>query len=99
MDAGRYPSFASMYADYFHEDWRLEDASADDVVERYRRFAPPDQVDHLTDELTALLASNRSEDALRADLGPFTNYDPTEDGQTVQAWIEHLLRLVEGPIE
>ena len=68
MDAGRYPSFAGMYADYFHEDWRLEDASADDVVRRNRRFAPPDEVDHLTDELTGLLASHPSEDALRAEL-------------------------------
>ena len=88
-----------MYADCFHEDWRLDDASADDVVRRYRRVAPPDEVDRLTDELTGLIASHSSEDALRAELSPFTYYDPAEDGQSVEAWIEHLLRLVEGPIE
>jgi len=69
MDAGRSPSFADMYADYFHEDWRLEDPSADDVVRRYRRFAPQTEVDHLAEELTGLLVSHPSEEALRADLG------------------------------
>jgi hypothetical protein len=98
MDAGRFQSFAEMYADYFHEDWRLEDSSADDVVRCYRRFAPPSEVDRLGGELTSLLASHPSEDALKADLGPFTNYDPAEDGLSVRAWMEHLLEIVESPI-
>lgn len=41
-------------------------------------------------------------DALRAGvlgLGPFTNYDPTEDELTVEVWTQHLLRMVESPIE
>jgi len=99
MDAGRYPNFADLYANYFHQDWRLDDASADDVVKRYLRVAPPEEVDRLADELTAVLAAHRSEGVLRADLGPFNNYDPAEDGLTVELWTQHLLELVESPIE
>ena len=65
MDARRYPSFADVYANYFHEDWRHDDVSAVGVVKRYLRVAPPEEV-------------------LMADLGPFTNYDPAEDGLTVE---------------
>jgi hypothetical protein len=98
MDAGRYPSFADLFL-CFHEDWRLDDASADEVVKRYLRVVPPEEVDRLADELRSLLAEHRSEEVLRADLGPFTNYDPAEDGLTVEQWIQHLLKLVESPIE
>ena len=99
MDAGRCPSFAQMYSAYFHEDWRLDDASADEVVKRYLRVTPPEEVGRLANELTGLLASHQSEVLLRAILGPFTTYDPAEDGLTVEAWTQHLLRLVESPIE
>ena len=99
MDAGRYPSFADLYANYFHEDWRLDDASADEVVKRYLRVTPPEEVGRLANELTGVLASQQSEEVLRAVLGPFTTYDPAEDGLTVEAWSRHLLRLVESPIE
>ncbi len=99
MDAGRYPTFADLYANYFHQDWRLGDASADEVVKRYMRVAPPEEVARLADELTSLLALHRSEELLRVDLGPFTNYDPAEDGLTVEAWTQRLLELVESPIE
>jgi hypothetical protein len=99
MGAGRYPSFADLYANYFHEDWRLDDASADEVVKRYLRVTPPEEVGRLANELTGLLASHQSEEVLRAILGPFTTYDPAEDGLTVEAWTQHLLSLVESPIE
>lgn len=99
MDAGRYPSFADLYGSYFHEDWRLDDASADEVVKRYLRVAQPEEVDRLADELTGLLAEHRSEEVLRATLGPFTHYDPAEDGLTVEVWTQHVLKLVESPIE
>ncbi len=98
MDAGRYPSFADLFVG-FHEDWRLDDTSADEVVKRYLRVAPPEEVDRLADELRSLLAERRSEEGLSADLGPFTNYDPAEDGLTVEQWIQHVLKLVESPIE
>jgi hypothetical protein len=35
MDAGRFPQFAHLYSAYFHEDWRLDDPIADDVVRNY----------------------------------------------------------------
>jgi hypothetical protein len=84
MDARRYPSFADVYANYFHEDWRHDDVSAVGVVKRYLRVAPPEEVYRIADELTSLLAAHRPEEVLMADLGPFTNYDPAEDGLTVE---------------
>jgi CdiI immunity protein len=99
MDAGRFPGFADMYSSYFHQDWRLDDSSAADVVKRYRRVQPQDEADHLRDELARLLASHPSEETLRAELGPFINYDPAEDGSSVQAWTERLLDLLDSPVE
>jgi hypothetical protein len=99
MDGDKFPGFAHLYGAYFHQDWRLDDPSADDVVRRYRRGEPQYEVDRLRAELKGLLASHPSDEALRAELGPFTDYDPAEDGLCVQAWTEHLLGLVESPIE
>lgn len=66
MDAGRVPNFAEMYSGYFHEDWRLDDTSADEVVRRYRRVTSQEEVNGLTKELTGLLTSHLSEPDLRA---------------------------------
>ena len=90
---------ADMYASYFHQDWRLDDSSAADVVKRYRRVQSQDEVDDLREELAGLLSSHPSEAILRAELGPFTNYDPAEDGLSILAWTERLYEVLDSPIE
>jgi hypothetical protein len=98
VDAGNYPRFADFYSGYFHPDWRLDDSSADEVVGQYKRTQPGEAIDTLKEELAQASKENPSEDALRAALGPFTTYDPADDGLSVHEWIDHLVRQLDGPI-
>ncbi len=87
-----------MYSAYFHQDWQLDDSSADDVVKRYMRSEPIDAVAGLRDELMDLLSRDHSEAELSADLGPFTTYVPANDGLSVEQWIDRLIELLDNPI-
>jgi CdiI immunity protein len=94
MDAGKFPWFANLYSAYFHEDWRFDETTSDDVIRRYMEFQPPEEVAALKAEMEALVATNLSEAELDRVLGPFISFRPVEDGMTIREWVEHLLAVI-----
>lgn len=86
-----YPTLENLFAAYFHQDWAMEHATPDAVVDHYRRSEAPAQVAAARSDLERLLSRGYDEPALgRAvrDLG--SEYDPTREGGTWQAWLERI---------
>ena len=84
---------------FFHEDYRLEFANADEAVLSFAREQGQEAVEGLVAELNDLLASPLTEDQLAAvwinDV--YANYDPREDGMTYREWFAHVRELLTQP--
>ena len=77
---------------YFHEDWMLDDASADDVVRRFCVSEAPNLVRQTAVDISRTLTSDISEAELALlveHLG--TNYWPQADGLSYRAWLSRIL--------
>jgi len=87
----RYPALWQLFAGYFHQDWSLDDPTADDVLRRYVRDEPPDAVRRARRDLEDVLQRWSSEHELEgvADrLGSY--YRPAGDALTTRDWLAHV---------
>ena len=93
--AAKYPALARLFGAYLHQDYDLEDASAEAAVERFAREVDPDVRDRAKAELARLLKAARTETALQAvldDLG--CAHQPKGAKDPVRAWLTSLLPLL-----
>jgi hypothetical protein len=97
VDVDRFPEFADFYAAYFHEDWRLDDATSDDVVRRYMSV-DGQAAGQLLLELRLLTTTDPSDDDLEQALGPWTSFDPRSEGRRAREWIDHLILVLSQPL-
>ena len=87
-----FPALENFLAAYFHQDWALEHATPDAVVDYYRDSESTEQVAATRDDLARLLAREPDEEALGAAarrLG--SEYDPTRDGGSWRGWLDAVL--------
>jgi hypothetical protein len=78
----------------FHEDWKLDASTADDVVSRYACDSPEDHLRLVARELDDLLATS-DEPALERYLDEIgCQYTPSVHGQTNRAWLQHVRALL-----
>lgn len=96
----RYPHLQAFLSGYFHQDWPLESASADQVVRTYMDSEDRASVSAALAEIELLLAAVRDNDQLSnivsKELG--SGYDPGSDqGMSVREWLERTKKqLAEG---
>ena len=84
---------------YFHEDYDLEFATADEAVGGFRQESPSESINTVLHELKSLVDSSLTEDELD-DLWInqlHANYDPREDGMTYREWFAHVRELLTQP--
>lgn len=82
---------------YFHEDWIVDAASTDEVVEQYFRDQPRlEELAHIARALDGLLANEASDELLSAKLfKEFGCYfDPLGVGQSTRLWLESLAQRI-----
>ena len=88
------------FASYFHQDWMLDDATADDVVARFLADINHDATvrAQLAGAIRAFIArftdDNALRDALYRELGAF--YDPRADGLSGREWLQRVADQIEG---
>jgi hypothetical protein len=93
----RFYAVQDFFLSYFHEDWKLDDPSADAVLERFKRDTS-ESVPTLVAELEELSALPVPENVLRDhvlrryDL----SYDPQMDGLTMRQWLKHVNTRLRG---
>jgi len=82
---------------YFHQDWMLESARAEEVVDRYLADESSERVRRAAGQLADLLATADSEEALQAvvlgELG--CSYSPSE---TMREWLESVRARLESAL-
>lgn len=61
----RFPALFQFLAGYFHEDWRCDHASGDDVVRAFVAESSQDRISQAKDELQVVLRSIQSEEELK----------------------------------
>jgi hypothetical protein len=85
---------------YFHQDWDLEYAKPNDVIEAFMREEEPGAVTELASEVASVLASPMDETQI-ADLWIgecCASYDPVDNGDTTfRGWFANVLRLLQAP--
>ena len=86
------PDLFQFFAGEFHEDWSLEAATADEVVEAFTTTHSQDERMRLAQRMDAFAAGIPDDQALAHalfnDLGCY--YDPSADGQSARAWLERV---------
>lgn len=89
------PTLRNLFSAYFHQDWPLDHASPDAVIDDYRTGEAPVHVRQALQELEALLAQPLDDAALGARVHALgCEYDPTRDAVTWRAWLQSVaLRL------
>jgi hypothetical protein len=93
----RFYAVQDFFLSYFHPDWKLDDRSADAVIDRFKRVAAesvPTRVGEL-EELSSLPVPEnvlRDHVVRRYDL----SYDPQIDGLTMRQWLEHVNASLRG---
>lgn len=92
MNELRYPELFQFFAGYFHEDWPVDAATADDVVETFMGTHARDECLKLAQLIDAFAATTPDDQALEhalfTDLGCY--YVPAADGRSVRDWLQHL---------
>lgn len=87
------------FAGYFHEDFRLEYASAEDAIVGFMTGQGSAAVADTVVDIDSLLAASFDESKLdelwMSEFGG--NYDPREDGMTYREWFAHVRDLLTRP--
>jgi len=92
----RYPALWQLFAGYFHQDWALDDRTADDVLGRFVRGEPPDAVRRVRRDLEDVLRlwpAERELEAVTDRLG--SSYRPAGDGLSTRDWLLHVGQFLE----
>ena len=90
-----YPNLYGLFSAYFHQDWAMDDPTADDVVRRYIRHADPQEVQRVADEIIAFLRIEMTEDERQAILDSlYCEYYPPGDGLTYASWLQRVHTLL-----
>lgn len=83
-----YENLRLLFSGYFHQDWRLDDATPDDVLRRFARSEPPDVVAAAADELTHLTSTTPERELADVVMEEFGSYfDPSDGGESVSQWL------------
>ena len=82
---------ANFLGAYFHQDWALDAASADEVIEGFVRDDGPDRARELAAEIERLLATETSERALEESLRKMgCYYCFKSDGLSASEWLRRV---------
>lgn len=88
------------FAAYFHEDWPVEARSPDDVLSRFIRQTPTDELRQLSRNVMAFVEDHSSEDeldeALFKELGCY--FSPRLAGVSVKQWLMDVASTLARPI-
>lgn len=81
---------------YFHQDWRLIDATPEDVVLHFIRAEGPESAKHAAAEIAVLLAQPASEEQLAQlwSKDHRAQFTPTRAGLSYQQWFERMLEIL-----
>ena len=86
-----YPYLQQFLGAYFHQDWTLDDSSADAVIERFKRENDDETIDGVKGELAQLLASHASEEQLSRVLMTLgSEYHAPGDNLSYREWLHHV---------
>ena len=85
---------------YFHQDWRLDNASRAEVANNFVR-TQPEMANSVTEDLQALLAEERTDEQLRDLLlwQYYLSYDPWRDEISMHEWLTGLLKEIEEALK
>lgn len=84
----KYPGLSHFFGAYFHEDWNLDHASANDVIELFLSECNREDVARIVQEITQLEGSSPTEEVLRESIFSLGSYyDVTADNVTFKEWI------------
>lgn len=99
MQMEEFNSFAN-FCGCFHEDWPVDHASADDVLNFYVSMESTKEVSLANREITILLNRFPSEPELRAAVFGFgCSYDAEADGWAgCRQWLGHVRRVLSDAI-
>jgi phenylalanyl-tRNA synthetase beta subunit len=89
------PTFAGVCSCYFHQDWELDDPTAEAVVRRYLRDADPREIELLIaeiDEFLKLEMTDEERQVVLEDLG--CEYYPPSDGLTFSKWLHQIRNIL-----
>ncbi len=91
----RFPNFYGMCGCYFHQDWDMDDPTAEAVVRRYMRDADPQEVQRVAVEIDDFLRIEMTEEERRAILDKFgCEYYPPGDGLSYSEWLRQVHDLL-----
>ena len=85
---------------YFHQDWRLDNASRAEVANNFVR-TQPEMAHSVTQDLQALLVEERTDEQLRDLLlwQCHLSYDPWRDEISMHEWLSGLLKEIREALE
>jgi hypothetical protein len=93
----RFPNLYRMCGCYFHQDWDMDDPTAEAVVRRYIRDADPQEVQRVAAEIDDFLRIEMTEEERRAVLDRFAcEYYPLGDGLSYSDWLRQVHDLLTG---
>lgn len=91
------PTLENFFAAYFHQDWAVDHATPDAVIDYYRSSEDSAQVARAQAEAESLLGEDLDEAALGARMTALgCEYDPTRDGQTWRGWLQRVAQRLAG---
>ena len=92
-----FPNLQGFCGSYFHQDWGLDDPTAEAVVDRYICDATPEEVQQLASEIATFLRLEMSEKERAAVLDGFgCGYYPPGDGVSYSEWPRQVHKLLIG---
>ncbi|MBN9122014.1 MAG: hypothetical protein J0I06_23210 [Planctomycetes bacterium] len=92
---GEYPNLHWLCSAYFHQDWGMDDPTADDVICRYIRDTDPQEVRQTADEISAFLRIEMTENERKAILdGLGCECYPRGEGLTYSSWLQRMHALL-----
>jgi hypothetical protein len=90
-----YPYLQQFLGAYFHQDWTLDDSTADEVIERFKRESDPETIEEVKEELAQFLASHPSDDQLSRALTTLgCDYHAPGDNLTYRDWLHHVQHVL-----
>ena len=95
-------SLREFFAGYFHEDWRVEANTPDQVISNYAaQLSDRSRVAELRDAIIAFIADHPDEDDLaNALLGEFDcYYSPKALGRSTKQWLLHVAEKLAAETE
>jgi hypothetical protein len=93
----RFPNLSGICGCYFHQDWDMDDPTAEAVVRRYMRDADPQEVQRVAAEIDDFLRIEMTEEERRAVLDKFgCEYYPPGDELTYSEWLRQVHDILTG---